>query len=148
MSIPATWLYVATGASGVRKVGSTIDPLRRVDELRAEYWQSFTLDRTWHRPQADGRLVERLTYQPLRRYRSAERPLCFELYDAPLSTIYAAIERAVAKIEAGDLFPLECQKANRPGPSRRRTMRIGRQELLADWASALKEAEEYLADVR
>lgn len=148
MSIPATWLYVATGASGVRKVGSTIDPLRRVDELRTEYWQPFTLNRTWHRPQADGRLVERLTYQPLRRYRSAERPLCFELYDAPLGTLYAAIERAIAKVEAGDLFPIVRPKANRPGPARQHAMRIWRQERLSDWATALKEAEEYLADVR
>lgn len=111
MSIPATWLYVATGANGVRKVGSTINPANKPRMLREAYWQPFVITRTWHRPEADARPIERIAHALLRSYRDLERDLVWELYRAPLAVIYDAIEVAALKAAAGDLSDLPRQSA-------------------------------------
>lgn len=146
MRYPPTWLYVATGQDGVRKVGSTINPENRMKALRLEYWQPFKLNRTWHRPAADGRLIEQIAHAILRPYRAQLDRRCVELYQASLPTLYAGIERAIVKAAAGDLSDLWNKSAFVKAARRRTRKPVVRQPWIwrtaEEWQEMFRQALE------
>ena len=133
MSIPATWLYVAIGADGVLKVGSSSNPQNRMKLLRAERHQEFSLCRTWHRPKADARMIEFIAHSLLRQHRCFGR----EFYRAPLKTLYDALELAIRKAEAGDVSDLTKDSVFAKAP--RAAAREARQQRLWDEIRRLTE---------
>ena len=90
-------LYVIGGETGPLKIGISGDVAQRVATL--QYDVSPTL-RAHHqvRPTGDARLVERVAHQLL-----AAKRLRGEWFDVSIEEAIAAVEQAIALVDAGDL---------------------------------------------
>jgi T5orf172 domain-containing protein len=100
MSVPATWVYLATGKlTGAHKLGSTVNVKRRVQQIHADFGDRFALTRVWERPKGDDRAVEYLAHQMLRSFRVQCRHN--ELYCASAERISQTVEECGCKEKWG-----------------------------------------------
>lgn len=98
-----TWVYMATCGGGIRKIGSSLDPHKRIAAL-AKYYSMlppFTLERVWHRRFGDAQVVECCAHGILRK-RNTPRPRGVhgrECFIASASGVIEAVEKAIRQID-------------------------------------------------
>lgn len=98
------YVYVATCGRGVRKIGSSNDPEKRMAALRWYYpgpSRIFRVEETWYRRRGDARNIECMAHWYLRVGRTREPKWGGrEVFIVQAQTAMAAVERAI-KADAG-----------------------------------------------